>query len=101
MLQSGIRRPSLDLRTSAVYNCQPASRQKTVLARPSIVFQHPEILAINKPPGLPFHSNDAAVGVIPTLRGMEADGLLPELGPLYPLHRSLSRPIGLDAALLC
>ena len=55
--------------------------------KPSIIFQHPELLAINKPPGLPFHSRDGVVGVIPTLRHMEAANEIPQLGPLYPLHR--------------
>jgi len=55
--------------------------------KPSIIFQHPELLAINKPPGRPFHSRDGVVGVIPTLRHMEAANEIPQLGPLYPLHR--------------
>ena len=61
--------------------------------KPSIIFQHPELLAINKPPGLPFHSRDGVVGVIPTLRHMEAANEIPQLGPLYPLHRCSCRPV--------
>lgn len=57
-------------------------------ARPEIIFEHAEVLAINKPPGVPFHSTDHVTGVIPILRCMETEGLLPNLGPLYPLHRS-------------
>ena len=56
--------------------------------KPELIFEHAELLVINKPPGIPFHSTDNIVGVIPTLRGMEAEGFLPHLGPLYPLHRS-------------
>lgn len=58
----------------------------------SVIVSHPEFIAINKPPGLPFHSRDDAQGVIPTIRRLEASGALPQQGPLYPLHRLNSHP---------
>lgn len=53
----------------------------------SVLQSSPEFLAINKPAGVPFHSTDDALGVIPTIRSMEASGLLTPQGKLYPLHR--------------
>ena len=69
--------------------------------KPNIIFQHPELLAINKPPGLPFHSRDGVVGVIPTLRHMEAANEIPPLGPLYPLHRCPYNWLALLQAVVC
>lgn len=64
------------------------SQNATLHPKPELIFEHAELLAVNKPPGIPFHSTDNIAGLIPTLRCMEAEGLLPHLGPLYPLHRS-------------
>ena len=75
------------LQSLAVRCSQPAEYRQASMATPSIAFANSEILAINKPPRMPFHSKDDAVGVISSLRSLEADTLLPELGPLYPLHR--------------
>lgn len=70
-------------------HCWSTNRTQAPLqAKPEIIFEHAEVLAINKPPGVAFHSTDQVLGVIPTLRCMETEGLLPQLGPLYPLHRS-------------
>ena len=77
-------------RSHDVLHCRSVPRIQTRPShpKPEIIFEHAKLLAIDKPPGIPFHSKDNTVGVIPILRCMETEGLLPNLGPLYPLHRS-------------
>ena len=86
-------RGSLLTRSRHILHCRATIRTQTgQLQAPEVIFEHAQLLAINKPPGVPFHSTDHVLGVVPTLRCMEAEGLLPYLGPLYPLHR-LRQPL--------
>uniref|UniRef100_A0A7S4BN48 Pseudouridine synthase RsuA/RluA-like domain-containing protein n=1 Tax=Chrysotila carterae TaxID=13221 RepID=A0A7S4BN48_CHRCT len=45
------------------------------------------LLFVNKPPSMEFHSREGTLGVLPRLRQMQADGLLPYTGPLFSVHR--------------
>ena len=63
------------------------TKTRPLTASSIVIYEHASLLAVNKPPGVPFHSKDGVLGVVPTLRRMTLEGLLPQLGPLYPLHR--------------
>lgn len=46
-----------------------------------IVFDHPEFLAISKPPNIPFHTEDDQVGIVQRLRESY------KTSQLFPVHR--------------
>lgn len=93
-------RAALITRSRHVVHCQSILRTQTgpLHSKPELIFEHAELLAVNKPPGIPFHSTDHVLGLIPSLRCMETEGLLPHLGPLYPLHRSSPAQLSLSTS---
>ncbi len=52
-----------------------------------ILYSSETLLAVHKPPGVPFHQDENRAGVMTLFREAEASGVLPTLGPLFPVHR--------------
>lgn len=51
------------------------------------LYSSERLLAIHKPPGVPFHQEKERDGILTLLRSAEGSGDLPNLGPLFPVHR--------------
>ena len=53
----------------------------------SVLASEDDFLAINKPPGIPFHTTEGGPGILQILRDMEDAGLLERRERLFPVHR--------------
>jgi tRNA pseudouridine32 synthase/23S rRNA pseudouridine746 synthase len=59
---------------------------------PHIILNHPKLLAIHKPHGIPFHqTKEGSPGIMSTLHHLQQQSSSPDSfnyqGPLYPVHR--------------
>lgn len=53
----------------------------------SVLASEDDFLAINKPPGIPFHAAEGKQGILQLLRELEDSGALERRDRLFPVHR--------------